>query len=124
MAKILVVDDVPANVHYVLNLLKTFGITPVTASGGKAALKAIKDQRFDIVILDFNMPEIDGFEVAKEIRAKHPETFIAGYTVDQAEWHPQRCQEMGINQVIQKPAKLDELRWLISRLSSANFKVS
>ena len=124
VARILVVDDIPANVHYVLNLLKTFGVTPVTATGGKAALKALAKQEFDIVILDFNMPEVDGFAVAKEIRAKYPNTFIAGYTADQAEWNPTKCKEFGINQTIQKPAKLDELRWLISRLNSTDFKVS
>jgi len=69
MAKILVVDDTPANVRLLADLLTVKGYEVVTASNGEAALTMIACEHPDLVLLDVMMPGIDGYAVCRAIRA-------------------------------------------------------
>jgi len=71
--RILVVDDRPENLLVMENLLKPLGVEVVKASSGSEALELLVDQDFALVILDVQMPEMDGFEVA-EVMRKNPLT--------------------------------------------------
>jgi len=68
-ASILVVDDTPANVKLLADLLTVQGYTVVTAVNGEEALASIASKRPDLVLLDIVMPGIDGYEVCRAIRA-------------------------------------------------------
>ena len=65
---VLCVDDEPANLKLLENILVPRGYEVVTASNGKDALEKIRTQRIDLVLLDVMMPEMDGFAVCKEIK--------------------------------------------------------
>src|SRR5687767_14373865 len=66
--RILVVDDEPANVEVFRRLMTRLGYEVVTASNGKAALQSVARDRPDLVLLDVNMPDMDGFEVCRRLK--------------------------------------------------------
>ena len=75
-ARILVVDDVPANVKLLEARLSAEYFSVVTASGGNEALAICERAECDIVLLDVMMPDMDGFEVCRRLKAiRRPSTF-------------------------------------------------
>ena len=68
-AKILVVDDTPRNVKFLVDLLGVKGYSVVTASSGAEALNQVAAEQPDLVLLDVVMPDISGYEVCRQIRA-------------------------------------------------------
>lgn len=71
--RILIVDDNEDVRHALGYLLQSFGFEAVQAEGGRAALEALKDSEFDVVLMDVMMPDMDGLAVCREMR-KAPET--------------------------------------------------
>jgi adenylate cyclase len=67
--RILVVDDMPANVHILQLRLKAQGYEVLTASDGDAALTAVREGQPDLILLDVMMPRVDGLEVCRRLRA-------------------------------------------------------
>ena len=115
-AKILVVDDDALNQRMMQVLLKREGYQVDTASGGMAALEAIKLQKYDIVFMDLQMPGIDGIETSRRIREwengdRH--TFIVALT---ASYLPEKGQELfeaGIDNYVAKPFELEHIHRLL-----------
>ena len=80
-AKILVVDDDSAQITIVTEALKSEGFRIETAEDGESALAIVEDWNPDLVLLDINLPGIDGFETLKQIRSFHDYTsvvFVSG----------------------------------------------
>ena len=75
-AKILVVDDEPRNVKILQIQLKARGYTVYTAADGLEALGVVEKEMPDLILLDINMPKMDGFEVVKQIRTNEATEFI------------------------------------------------
>ena len=75
-AKILIVDDEPGVRESLSELLRIEGYLVGSAESGDRALKSLKEDDFDLVLLDLRMPGIDGVEVMGEIRKLHPDTRI------------------------------------------------
>ena len=74
--KILVVDDEPRNVKILQIHLQSRGYTVLTAGDGDEALQIVTDENPDIILLDINMPKVDGFEVVESVRADEKTAFI------------------------------------------------
>ncbi len=74
--RILIVDDVPANVHILQSRLVANGYDIVTATDGEAALAAVRETQPDLILLDVMMPKMDGFEVCRRLRADPSLPFI------------------------------------------------
>ena len=68
-ARILVVDDNPANLQLMTYLLKAFGHIPSEAVSGEEALERLAGESYDMVICDIRLPALDGYEVARRLRA-------------------------------------------------------
>ncbi|NCO59648.1 MAG: sigma-54-dependent Fis family transcriptional regulator [Deltaproteobacteria bacterium CG_4_8_14_3_um_filter_51_11] len=107
--KILIVDDEAVVRKAVERALQTRGITPRSASNGKEALGFLAGQRFDLVLLDIRMPDMDGMELLQIIKSKHPSTeviMITGYpTIETAV----DCIKLGATDYLVKPFRLSEL---------------
>lgn len=103
--KILVVDDDELVVIAVQELLHPLGFFVVTAPSGPDALDRAMNDQFDLVILDVNMPEMDGFEVCQKIRqiGAYTETPIMMLTARSGEADKQRGAEVGANLYLPKP---------------------
>jgi CheY-like chemotaxis protein len=67
-ARILLVDDDPVNQMVALGLLRRHGWEAVSAANGKEALNTLAGQSFDLILMDLQMPEMDGFQTASVIR--------------------------------------------------------
>ena len=106
MAKnILVVDDDELVLLAVQALLTPLGFSVTLSSSGADALQKAASKRFDVVILDVIMPEMDGFEVCRNLRQleAHHETPILMLTAKGGEEDKQRGMEAGANLYLPKP---------------------
>jgi len=77
LKKVLVVDDEPDTLELVRLVLESGGFKTMLASSGKEALKMIETTKPDIVLLDIMMPDMDGWEIFRKIKAKHSTIPIA-----------------------------------------------
>ena len=68
--KVLVVDDNPAIQEIVSELISRVGFVPLTASGGKEALEIARSERPDLILLDINMPDMDGWAVLRKLKGE------------------------------------------------------
>jgi putative two-component system response regulator len=83
MSKILIVDDMPKNIQIAMNMLKNEGYHMFYAKDATMAEKLIKEQNFDLILLDIMMPNIDGFELCTILKsnkktASIPIIFLSG----------------------------------------------
>lgn len=112
--RVLLVDDIEINRDVAAGLLRLDGHRVEEAEDGHRALQRIAAADFDLVLMDLRMPDMDGAEAARRIRAL-PEPIKAGVPIVglTASVEPQeirRCLDAGMNQVLRKPVTLDTLR--------------
>lgn len=69
-SKVLVVDDTPTNLKLITGMIKLHGIEPDSAKSGKEALQLMEKQKYDMVFLDYMMPEMNGVETFRQIKAR------------------------------------------------------
>jgi len=110
---LLLVEDNPINQKLALRVLKKAGFTNVTvAHNGKNAIEVIEDQRFDIVLMDVQMPEMDGLEATRRIR-KHlspdRQPIIIAITASVLKDDVKACFDAGMDDFLSKPFRTHEL---------------
>lgn len=117
-ADILVVDDVELNRDLMQELLGMTGLKIRLASDGKQAIAAIRQKRPDLVLMDCQMPIMDGFTATRLLRAEaqYDNLPIIALTAGVLERDRQQCVEAGMNAHITKPVDLDKLLHLIGEL--------
>ncbi len=113
--KILVVDDDELVVLAIRELLTPLGFSVTTCSSGPEAIEKAAADRYDLVILDVIMPEMDGFEVCRKIRQidSYRETPIMMLTAKTAEEDRRRGMEAGANLYLSKPISPKRLITLV-----------
>ncbi len=119
---ILVVDDDPANLAVCTAMLAQLGYDAETANDGLAALDLVGNRRFDLVLLDLNMPGLSGFEVAERIgQTLEPRARprIVAHTANTDIEHRRRAAAAGMDDFLEKPLTLDALRAAIERGGAA-----
>ena len=109
MERILVVEDDPAHLMGLEDNLKFAGYEVSTARSGREALKVLKEEKFDLVILDIMLPYIDGFEVCKRFREWDDETPIIMLTAKTQERDRVQGLDIGADDYITKPFSVAEL---------------
>lgn len=113
--KAVVVDDNATNRRILVDMLSNWGIDVVALEGGPQALKLVDsladDSALPLLVLDVNMPEMDGFTLAERIRAtsKMDEAAIIMLTSGGRKGDVSRCEELGIDAHLMKPVKQSEL---------------
>jgi len=109
--KLLVAEDNQINQIVIKNMLESFGINPVIVENGEEAVKIIKEQEFDMVLMDCQMPVLDGYKATALIR-KLPNTKnipIITLTADVMPEDITRAFEAGCNAHLAKPIDIDKL---------------
>ncbi len=110
-SRVLVVDDVPRNVTLLCDLLGSWGYTPIPAFGGEQCLAIARDHKPDLILLDVLMPDIDGFEVCRRLRADPDFAATPIVLVTTLEAREDRIQglEAGADDFLSKPVAQAEL---------------
>jgi two-component system, sensor histidine kinase len=110
---VLVVEDRPANQQLMREILNRFGCRMDFADNGRIAVEAAASKAYNLVIMDLQMPEMDGFEATRLIRSTPGPTqkarIVALTASTLAEQHA-RCRDVGMDAVLTKPLRFDALR--------------
>ncbi len=117
-ATILVVDDNPTNQLVLKGMLKNIGHNPIVADNGMSALQILQNNQFDLILMDCQMPEMDGFEATQRIRngyVKQKDIPIIAVTANVMEGDQQRCLDAGMNDYMKKPVRKELLMAMISQ---------
>ena len=110
---ILVAEDNVVNQRLALRLLEKRGHNVMVVANGREALRVLDQQKFDVVFMDVQMPEMDGFEATAAIRAR--EQSLGGHlpiiamTAHAMKGDRERCLQMGMDGYISKPIRAQEL---------------
>jgi CheY-like chemotaxis protein/anti-sigma regulatory factor (Ser/Thr protein kinase) len=118
--RVLVAEDHPVNRQYMAALLEGMGHQPFFAGNGLEAVHAIREQRFDVVLMDLHMPLLDGVGATLSIRAL-PDTAAAtvpiiALTADAFAQTRERCLMAGMNDFLAKPVSPERLSAMLRRL--------
>jgi PAS domain S-box-containing protein len=117
--RILSVEDNPVNQKLVVAMLQKRGHHVATACNGREALKAYDQSRFDAILMDIQMPEMDGFEATSLIRAREAltglRTPIIALTAHAMKGDEKRCLEAGMDGYVSKPVQLQDLYSALAR---------
>jgi PAS domain S-box-containing protein len=116
----LVVEDNPVNQLVAVRLLRRLGGEVTAVASGTEALVQCTTEAFDIVFMDCQMPEMDGYETTRRLRAdsgtvRERGTPIIALTANALADDRQRCLDAGMNDYLSKPVRLDELRAALER---------
>jgi PAS domain S-box-containing protein len=107
---ILLVEDNPINIKFVLSLFADYNMKADIAENGKQALEKIKTKLYDIVLMDIEMPEMNGYETTKVIRNEFKNNVpIIAMTANAMAGEREKCLQIGMNDYISKPIKAELL---------------
>jgi len=126
-AQILLVEDNLVNQKLAVKMLDKLGLRTDLAENGKFALEMLKKQRYDLVLMDVQMPEMDGIETTKHIRTKksfplNEHVTIIAMTAYAMKGDRERCLAAGMDDYLSKPIRQDELSRVISKWLFAETK--
>ncbi|WP_374027197.1 ATP-binding protein [Pseudoalteromonas sp. JSTW] len=109
--QILIAEDNKTNQLLLEKQCQKLGIKAVMVEDGLAALKALENDNFDVLLTDCHMPHLDGFKLAKQLRNKEKFKYlpIIGFTADDSQECLNKALDAGMNSVLFKPYKLNEL---------------
>jgi CheY-like chemotaxis protein len=116
--RILVAEDNTISTKVIRGMLGKLNLQPDTASNGEEALQAMKAQRYDLVLMDCEMPILDGFSATQQLRAwevgnQRVRTPIVALTAHILAEHKERARQAGMDGHMAKPVELSQLRELI-----------
>ena len=114
--RILVAEDNPINQAIIKEQLEALGCSVTLAANGEQALQLWQPQAFDLVLTDVNMPLMNGYELARTLRAHDPQLPIIGVTANAMREEGVRCLAVGMNAWIVKPLSLQTLRAQLVKL--------
>ena len=117
---VLVVDDHPINREVLVRQLQALGVAADSAGDGKEGLKAWSSGSYAIIFADIHMPQMDGFEMTREIRRledanNRPHTPIVAVTANAMAGEDERCRAAGMDGYLSKPVGLPRLRATLQR---------
>jgi PAS domain S-box-containing protein len=118
--RVLLAEDNPVNQRLVVKILEKQGFQVVLAQNGREAVAASEREGFDVVLMDVQMPEMDGFEATAEIRRRERETGshlpIIALTAHALKGDREACLEAGMDSYMTKPIRARDLLDLILEL--------
>jgi two-component system sensor histidine kinase/response regulator len=121
--RVLVAEDNPVNQKVAVLMLGKLGIRPEVAANGREAVEMFEMTPYDMIFMDCQMPELDGYAACREIRSREGRgrrVIIVAMTADAMEGSRELCIEAGMDDYISKPVKRGEIsaalrKWLAPR---------
>jgi DNA-binding NtrC family response regulator len=114
--KVLIVDDAGPVVVLCVNVLQALGYAVKGANRGEAALDILRKERFDLMVLDYKMPGMTGFEVFTQARALHRDLAVVLVTGHGTPDIVDEANRLGFASILLKPFTSDELRSTVERV--------
>ena len=121
--RVLVVEDNPVNAHVVGALLDSLGVDWRHVDGGEAALQALDTDHWSLILMDLQMPGMDGLEATRRIRATGFAAPIVALTADAMPEDAARCLAAGMQAHLGKPVRRAQLKELLQRFSGADLSM-
>jgi signal transduction histidine kinase/ActR/RegA family two-component response regulator len=124
-ARVLAVDDNDVNLEVLIGQFEILGLALDTASNGIEALTRWRSQPYALLLTDIHMPDMDGFELTRQIRAEEgvnpdrPRTPILALTANALKGEAERCLAAGMDGYLTKPLTLERLRDAVARQAIA-----
>jgi len=118
---VLVAEDLPFNQKFILRLLERWGHRASLAENGRQAVAAAAGNTFDLILMDVQMPEVDGLEATRQIRGQEKDAHvpIVAMTAHALKGDRERCLAAGMDDYVSKPIAADKLQSVIHRLCSS-----
>lgn len=113
--KILVVEDNPINQELLAEILERLEYSVDVANNGKIALDQVEKGPYDLILMDIQMPEMDGIEATKNIRKKFPDVPIVAITASIFQSDKIECTKAGMNGFLSKPYTFDQVKDIVSK---------
>ena len=117
--KVLVVDDNAINRKLAVAMLRVYGFQISEADSGKAAIEKVKEQRYDMILMDHMMPEMDGMEATKVIRTECGETaegtIIVALTANAIQGAREMYLENGFDDFLSKPFDREKMNGMLKQ---------
>lgn len=120
--RILIAEDHAVNQKVASAILQKLGYEADLVANGKEALEAMSRREYDLILMDLHMPEMDGLEAARTLRARQGEAtrpWIVAMTADASEECRKLCRDAGMNDYIAKPVRPDALASALERTPPA-----
>ena len=119
-SKVLVVEDMKVNLMLITKILEKHGCIVSSAVNGKEAVAMVKKNRYDIVFMDCQMPEMDGFEATGKIRQfeskkKNLHTKIVALTADAMTGDREKCLAAGMDDYLNKPIRPEKVTVMLEK---------
>ncbi|MBD2435513.1 response regulator [Nostoc sp. FACHB-110] len=125
--KILLVEDVLVNQKIALKMLERLGFRADVANNGREALEALQRQLYDVVLMDIQMPEMDGWETTVRIRQEfslHAQPWIIAMTAHARAEDRQECLKVGMDDYVSKPIRLEALEAVLKKYDMQQYRNS
>jgi CheY-like chemotaxis protein len=117
--EVLIVEDNFVNQRVLQLFLETLGYSPMIANNGLEALEAIKNQKYDVIFMDMQMPKMDGLTATKQIRQDcRQQPWIVALTANALPEDRQLCLDVGMNDFITKPIQIEDIVNIFDRYNS------
>jgi CheY-like chemotaxis protein len=118
LGRVLLVEDHPVNQAYARDALVSMGCRVDLANNGREAVEMFRAREYELVLMDCQMPELDGWEATRQIRAMEgagKRVFIAALTAGAYDGDRERCLEAGMDDFLAKPFRIQDLKRLLER---------
>ena len=107
--KILVAEDNFINQKLMEKILQSKGWGCKIVDNGKEVIKELKENKYDIVLMDISMPDLDGYSATQQIRVFNDQIPIIGISANVVSGFKEKCIENGMNDYLSKPFKKEDL---------------
>ncbi|NNU45117.1 ATP-binding protein [Ramlibacter montanisoli] len=115
-ARILIAEDNTTNQVVAFGMLRKLGYEDVSvANDGAEALQMAQQEHYDVILMDCQMPEMDGYEATRRLREAGCDSAIVAMTANAIKGDRERCLEVGMNDYLTKPIDLKVLRTMLAR---------